>query len=92
LLQGYKTKSVEGSSGLWQLSRIVNDSTILSKVFRAMDPGRIVGALGNSDEGRAFLVRLRAYLDQFGWRSDGIYARAKSRAAGLDTRCPDVPR
>jgi pyruvate,water dikinase len=73
LLQGYKTKSVEASSGLWQLSRIVKDSTILSKVFSDMDPGRIVRTLEDSDEGRAFLVRLRAYLDQFGWRSDGIY-------------------
>ena len=73
LLQGYKTKSVEASSGLWQLSRIVNDSALLSKVFAEMDPDRIVGVLEGSDEGRAFLVRLRAYLDQFGWRSDGIY-------------------
>jgi phosphohistidine swiveling domain-containing protein len=73
LLQGYKTKSVEASSGLWQLSRIVKASTLLSKLFVDMDPSRIVGALQESDEGRAFLVRLRAYLDQFGWRSDGIY-------------------
>jgi hypothetical protein len=66
LLQGYNTKSVEASSGLWQLSRIVKDSTMLSKVFSDMDRGRIVGTIEDSDEGRAFLVRLRAYLDQFG--------------------------
>jgi phosphohistidine swiveling domain-containing protein len=73
LLQGYKTKSVEASSGLWQLSRIVKASPLLSKLFEDLDPGRIVGALEDTDEGRAFLVRLRAYLDEFGWRSDGIY-------------------
>jgi len=73
LLQGYKTKSVEASSRLWQLSRIVKDSPLLSKLFTDMDPSRIVAALEDTDESRAFLARLRAYLDEFGWRSDGIY-------------------
>ena len=26
-----------------------------------------------SPEGKAFLAELRSYLDEFGWRSDGIY-------------------
>jgi phosphohistidine swiveling domain-containing protein len=76
LLQGYKTKSVEASSGLWQLSRIVKASMLLSNLFADMDPSRIIGALEDTDEGRTFLVRLRAYLHEFGWRSDGIYELA----------------
>ena len=32
-----------------------------------------MAALEGSDEGHASLARLRAYLDEFGWRSDGIY-------------------
>jgi pyruvate,water dikinase len=72
LLQGYKTKSVDAGSGLWKLSRTVRDSPALSKTFE-LDPGAIPAALETSDEGRALLEQLRAYLEEFGWRSDGIY-------------------
>jgi pyruvate,water dikinase len=72
LLQGYKTKSVDAGSGLWRLSRIVKANPELSKVFE-LDPSAIPPALETSDEGRALLEPLRAYLDEFGWRSDGIY-------------------
>jgi phosphohistidine swiveling domain-containing protein len=72
LLQGYKTKSVEASSGLWTLSRDVKNSPALSRIFE-LEPQQIIGALEGSDEGKAVLGRLRAYLDEYGWRSDGIY-------------------
>jgi rifampicin phosphotransferase len=73
LLQGYTTKSVEASSGLWQLSRIVKDNAALSKLFAELEPGLIMKALEDPDGDSAFLGQLRAYLDEFGWRSDGIY-------------------
>ncbi len=73
LLQGYKTKSVEAGSGLWRLSRIVMQSPTLKKQFEEMDSRDLPRALENSDEGRAFLAKFREYLDEFGWRSDGIY-------------------
>ena len=72
LLQGYKTKSVDAGSGLWRLSRAVKASPVLAKVFE-LDPSGIPAALEGSDEGKAFLDELRTYLDEFGWRSDGIY-------------------
>ena len=72
LLQGYKTKSVDASSGLWRLSRIVRDSPALSKEFE-LDPNAIPAALQASSEGTAFLNQLRDYLETFGWRSDGVY-------------------
>ncbi len=73
LLQGYPTKSVEASAGLWQLSRTVRNTPRLSKLFEELDPRTILGALEQSDEGEALLVGLRAYLNEYGWRSDGIY-------------------
>jgi phosphohistidine swiveling domain-containing protein len=76
LLQGYPTKSVEASAGLWQLSRLVKDRPELRNRFEELDPRTIVGALEESEEGRAFLSELRAYLEEFGWRSDGIYELA----------------
>jgi pyruvate,water dikinase len=73
LLQGYPTKSVEASVGLWDLSRTVRNSSTLSGVFERADPGAIIDALDTSEEGKAFLASLRAYLNDYGWRSDGIY-------------------
>jgi len=73
LVQGYRTKSVEASEGLWKLSRTVKASPELSRVFEQGDPNEIVPALEKTGEGRRFLTELRAYLDEFGWRSDGIY-------------------
>ena len=72
LLQGYKTKSIDAGSGLFRLSRAVKTSPVLSKVFE-LDPSGIPAALEASDEGKAFLEELRTYLEEFGWRSDGIY-------------------
>jgi hypothetical protein len=73
LLQGYPTKSVEAGAGLWQLSRTVRNSPTLSELFEALDPRTMFEALQESEEGKAFLVNLRAYLNEYGWRSDGIY-------------------
>jgi pyruvate,water dikinase len=73
LMQGYETKSVETSKGLWRLSRIVKSSSMLNTVFQGGDPKDILTALEDFGEGRAFLAELRSFLDDYGWRSDGIY-------------------
>jgi pyruvate,water dikinase len=73
LLQGYPTKSVEASAGLWQLSRTVRSSPALSKLFEDFEPRTLLDALEQSHEGRGFVADLRAYLNEYGWRSDGIY-------------------
>src|SRR5581483_6439302 len=73
LLQGYKTKSVEASAGLWRLSRIVKESRALLRIFHDLEPRTILEALEGSDEGKRFLGEMRAFLEEFGWRSDGIY-------------------
>jgi phosphohistidine swiveling domain-containing protein len=73
LMQGYETKSVETSKGLWRLSRMVKDSQTLNSIFQAGNPGDILPALERISEGRVFLAELRTFLDDYGWRSDGIY-------------------
>jgi rifampicin phosphotransferase len=73
LTQGYENKSVEASKGLWRLARMVKASPTLLKVFEEREPKEMLAAFETSDEGRAFLAELRRYLDEFGWRSDGIY-------------------
>ena len=72
-LQGWETKSLAASRGLWQLSRTVVASPGLREVFDTTEPSERVAALEGSEEGRAFLADLRSYLDQYGWRSDAVY-------------------
>jgi pyruvate,water dikinase len=78
LLQGYKTKSVEAGYGLWRLSRVVEQDPDLSKLFEEANPRTILVKLEESDAGKAFLGEFRAYLDEFGWRSDAIYDIAEA--------------
>jgi phosphohistidine swiveling domain-containing protein len=73
LMQGVETKSVETSKGLWQLSREVKQHHLLSSIFEGGNPHEILSALERISEGREFLARFRAFLDEYGWRSDGIY-------------------
>jgi phosphohistidine swiveling domain-containing protein len=76
LTQGYKTKSVDASSGLWRLSRIVKASPALAKIFEQVEPAAMLDALERTPEGQSFLTELRGYLEEYGWRSDGIYELA----------------
>jgi phosphohistidine swiveling domain-containing protein len=73
LTQGYRTKSVDASTGLWRLSRTVKASPTLARIFEEVEPHAMLVALEASHEGKTFLADLRTYLDEYGWRSDGIY-------------------
>jgi rifampicin phosphotransferase len=76
LIQGYRTKSVEAGEGLWRLSRAVKASAELTKLFETLEPAQLTEALRGSAEGQQLLSDFRAYLEEFGWRSDGIYELA----------------
>jgi phosphohistidine swiveling domain-containing protein len=73
LMQGVETKSVEASKGLWRLSRSVKSHPLLARIFEGGSPEDIMAALEKFREGRDFLRELRLFLDEYGWRSDGIY-------------------
>ena len=72
-LQGFHTRSVDASQGLWDLSRVVKASPSLSELFRTKRPAEVLVALDETEDGRAFRHRLNEYLDEFGWRSDAVY-------------------
>jgi phosphohistidine swiveling domain-containing protein len=69
-LQGFPTRSLAAGRGLWKLSRQIRSSNALSQVFNESDVSEIVPRLEQTDDGRAFLTDFRAYLEEFGWRSD----------------------
>jgi len=73
ILQGYHTRPVDAAHGLWRLSRIVRDSPTLHQLFDENHPRDLAAKLAKTDEGRAFLDQLNAYLYDFGWRSDAVY-------------------
>jgi phosphohistidine swiveling domain-containing protein len=70
VLQGFPTRSLDVGRGLWKLSRAINNSSTLSKLFDESDTKDLTGLLEGSDEGKAWLKEFNAYLDEFGWRSD----------------------
>ncbi len=72
VLQGFPTLSVDAGRGLWQLSRIIKHSATLKELFETLELSELQLQLQRSDEGRAFLSDFQAYLDEFGWRSDGF--------------------
>ncbi|MDP9465549.1 MAG: hypothetical protein M3P52_13060, partial [Actinomycetota bacterium] len=73
ILQGHHTRPVDAAHGLWRLSRIAKNSPALTKLFDENHPRDLAKKLGESDDGRAFLDQLNAYLYEFGWRSDAVY-------------------
>ena len=72
-LQGFHTRSVDASKGLWTLSRVAKNSPVLAELFRTNEPKDVLAALDESDDGRAFRRQLDDYLFEFGWRSDAVY-------------------
>jgi pyruvate,water dikinase len=72
LLQGFPTRSLDAGRGLWRLSRIITKSPTLKRLFEEHAPAQLVSQLERSDEGRHFLQEFRAYLDEFGWRSEAF--------------------
>jgi pyruvate,water dikinase len=72
LLQGFPTSSLDAGRGLWRLSRSIKNSPALMRVFETQGPSELVMHLEGSEAGRQFLVEFRAYLDEFGWRSDAF--------------------
>jgi rifampicin phosphotransferase len=72
LLQGFPTRSLDAGRGLWRLSRIIKNSPALQRLFEEQEPAQLVSQLERSNEGRNFLKEFRAYLDEFGWRSEAF--------------------
>lgn len=106
LLLGAVSSSVEAGFGLADLATSARDVG-LEGVFRDTEIDRLLPALEASEQGRAFLTELRAYLDTYGlrqdlfelatptWREDPSFALASIRnylIANRDTRVEHADR
>ena len=72
-LQGFHTRSVDASRGLWALSRTAGKSPALREMFASKSPKEVLVALDETDEGKAFKQQLDDFLFEFGWRHDAVY-------------------
>lgn len=70
LLQGFDNRTVDGSRALWDLSRKALDSPRVRSVLEDSEPAGVPAALETSPEGVSFLAELRAYLAEYGQRSN----------------------
>lgn len=75
-LQGYRTRSVDATQGLWNLSRFIRAHSDVRTLFETTDPTALQAALATTDSGREFLATLDTFLFEFGWRSDAVYDMA----------------
>jgi pyruvate,water dikinase len=70
LLQGIDNKTVESGHEQWRLSRKALASPVVRRVLEEAAAADVVPMLEGSEEGRAFLAALHAYLAVYGARGD----------------------
>lgn len=70
-LQGYDTKIMETDRELWKLAQVVQELG-LEETFVGRPVGELRPVLETTPAGRGFLEQLDAFLDRFGWRTEGI--------------------
>ena len=70
MLQGFPNKSVEAGQALYDLAQDIKDQPEVAAVIRETPVERVFPELDRSPTGAAVAQRLRAYLDEYGWRSD----------------------
>ncbi len=70
LLQGIDNKTVESGREQWRLSRKILGSPTVRRAFEELAASELIPELERTDDGRAFLADLRAYLAIYGARGD----------------------
>lgn len=81
LLQGFVTQTVRATQEMWRLSRRIRASAALRTLFdrpTAEIAAALAGAEARAepsggDDIAGFAAAFRAFLDEYGWRSDAVY-------------------
>lgn len=68
LVSGLETPTSEQNTAVWQLSRQVKASPVLTRLVLEETPGRILAALPESEDGRRFQAELERFLAAWGHR------------------------
>jgi rifampicin phosphotransferase len=75
-LQGYRTRTVDATQALWNLSRLIRSDASLHALFTSKEPHDLPTELAKTEAGRNFLAKFDEFLFEFGWRSDAVYDMA----------------
>lgn len=73
LVQGHGNKSVEAGHALWRLSKLVTSNPAVRDRLLSIDSASAkegLALLQEDSDAQPFLEALRAFLDEFGWRSN----------------------
>jgi phosphohistidine swiveling domain-containing protein len=68
LVQGFDNLTVRAGTELWKLSRKAQASPVVRAVLEEREAEGVLSALEETEDGRAFLVDLHAYLSEYGQR------------------------
>jgi pyruvate,water dikinase len=70
MLQGFPNKSVEAGQVLYDLAQDLKRAPQIVAAIRETPPERMFAELERTAPGKEAALRLRTYLDDYGWRSD----------------------
>lgn len=79
LMQGFDNATLQADRALWRLGRAARVSAPVRDVLATRAARDVPAALTRTPEGRAFLVELRAYLEQYGKRGDQVFELSTPR-------------
>jgi phosphohistidine swiveling domain-containing protein len=68
LLSGLSTRTVQENAEIWRLARLITTSPVLQQIFASDDATHILRQLSKSDEGAAYLAKIRAFIAENGHR------------------------
>ena len=72
MLQGFPNKSVEAGQALYDLAQEAKRTPEVAETIRQSRPENTLDALGGSKRARQFAEKLRAYIEEYGWRADNF--------------------
>lgn len=88
LVQGLDNKTIDSGRELWRLSQQAAATPAIRQLIERTPADGVVAALETSEDGRAFLADLSAYLDEFGRR--GEYWWSVSRPSWIEEPSPAI--
>jgi pyruvate,water dikinase len=72
MLQGFPNKSVEAGQVLYDLAQEAKSEPDVREVVEAAPVEALFSTLERTSNGKEFAVRLREYIDTYGWRADNF--------------------
>ncbi|MCP4404669.1 MAG: hypothetical protein GY801_46115, partial [bacterium] len=70
LLQGLENYSTKSGLGIWELSRLAAQNTVVAEIFGAYEAASVLEVLQSTPESKTFVTELQAFLQEYGKRNE----------------------